>query len=99
MHEAVLTPILCIALLCQLLLYQPKKPIKHGVKVFALCCAETGFILSFEVFVGNEGDPDKSNSPKDVVTRLLAGIDMETNANRVLYTDNWYVAVGSLWVK
>ena len=24
--------------------YMPAKPIKHGIKVFALCCAETGYL-------------------------------------------------------
>ncbi len=29
--------------------YMPAKPIKHGIKVFCLCCAVTAVMLAFEV--------------------------------------------------
>jgi hypothetical protein len=29
--------------------YMPKKPIRHGLKVFALSCAYMGYLYSFEV--------------------------------------------------
>ena len=38
--------------------YMPAKPIKHGIKVFALCCALSAGILSFKVYVGKEDDSD-----------------------------------------
>ena len=31
--------------------YMPAKPIKHGLKVFALCCAIAAVILAFKVYV------------------------------------------------
>ena len=31
--------------------YIPAKPIKHGIKVFALCCAMSAVILAFKVYV------------------------------------------------
>ncbi len=34
--------------------YMPKKPIKHGVKVFALCCTFSAVLLGFEVYTGAE---------------------------------------------
>ena len=69
---------------------RPRKPIKHGIKVYALCCAETGYVLNFEIYTGKCGDANLSNSPKDVVTRLLEGLDFGRDEGRVVYTDNWY---------
>ena len=40
--------------------YMPAKPIKHGIKVFALCCAFSAVILAFKVYVGKEDDSDGS---------------------------------------
>ena len=34
--------------------YMPRKPIKHDIKVFAVCCAHTALLLGFEVYVGTE---------------------------------------------
>ena len=34
--------------------YLPKKPIKHGLKVFAICCAVTAVLLGFEVYCGKD---------------------------------------------
>ena len=32
--------------------YMPRKPIKHGIKVFAVCFAYSGVMLGFEVYCG-----------------------------------------------
>ena len=49
--------------------YMPAKPIKHGIKVYALCCAYTGFLSSFEIYTGKTDCVD--GSAKEVVQRLL----------------------------
>lgn len=36
--------------------YLPAKHIKHGIKVFAACCAYTGVLLAFRVYCGKEND-------------------------------------------
>jgi hypothetical protein len=39
--------------------YMPRKPIKHGIKVFDVCCSYTVVLLGFEVYCGSsavEGD-------------------------------------------
>jgi len=41
--------------------YMPAKPIKRGIKVFALCCAVSTVLLAFEVYVGKD-DPTKDIS-------------------------------------
>ena len=32
--------------------YMPAKPIKHGIKVYALCCSSTGYLYLFEIYTG-----------------------------------------------
>jgi len=34
--------------------YMPAKPIKHGIKVFCVCCAVSGIMLAYEVYCGNK---------------------------------------------
>ena len=69
--------------------YMPKKPIKHGIKVFALCCAYTGYLLSFEVYLGKEVETT-DNSALQVVDRLINKADLIHCKGRILYSDNWY---------
>ena len=71
--------------------YMPAKPIKHGIKVFALCCSVTGYIYAFYVYCGKELD---NCSATKVVERLLQqDSDFLTNSKgRVLYTDNYYTS-------
>ena len=35
--------------------YMPAKPTKHGIKVFAICCALSTILLGFKVYVGQGG--------------------------------------------
>ncbi len=53
--------------------YMPAKPIKHGVKVFALCCAYSAILLGFEIFVGSN-NTDTKPAPKDNNTNTAIGI-------------------------
>mmetsp|Transcript_28371 Transcript_28371/g.67599 ORF Transcript_28371/g.67599 Transcript_28371/m.67599 type:complete len:1231 (+) Transcript_28371:374-4066(+) len=71
--------------------YMPAKPIKHGIKVFALCCSLTGYIYAFYVYCGKELD---DCSATQVVERLFRqDSDLLTNSKgRVLYTDNYYTS-------
>ena len=48
--------------------YMPAKPIKHGIKVFVLACAETGYCYGFWVYCGKEND---DCSPVEIVARLF----------------------------
>jgi hypothetical protein len=72
--------------------YMPAKPIKHGIKVFALCCAITGYLYHFEIYTGKEGGLD--GSPGEVVKRLLSGSKNGASKGRILYTDNFYTSLG-----
>ena len=57
--------------------YMPKKPIKHGIKVFALCCAYTGYLLGYEVYLGKDTETNE-NSALHVVDRLITNADLVT---------------------
>jgi hypothetical protein len=67
--------------------YMPAKPIKHGIKVFCLCCAVSAVLLAFEVYVGKD-DESKDNLALAVCDRLVDDAGLTTNRGRVLYTDN-----------
>jgi hypothetical protein len=72
--------------------YMPAKPIKHGVKVFCLCCAYLEIMLSFEVYCGL--DTNKTdNTTVAIWERLIHAADLVTGAaemirGRTLYSDN-----------
>ena len=72
--------------------YMPAKPIKQGVKVYALCCSFTGYLYPFEIYTGKDHVAD--GSPRGVISRLLfsAGVTSATSSGRILYTDNFYTS-------
>ena len=49
--------------------YMPAKPISHGIKVYALCCAHSGYTLNFETCTGKTECPE--NTPTETLRRLL----------------------------
>jgi hypothetical protein len=67
--------------------YMPAKPIKHGIKVYALCCAYTGYLYRFEIYTGKGGTPD--GLPKGVISRLLYGEEATGTWGHILYKDNF----------
>ena len=71
--------------------YMLAKPIKHGIKVFACCCAVTGVLLNFEVYLGKENGT-LSSTALDIVKRLIESADLTQHKGRILYTDNWYTS-------
>jgi hypothetical protein len=68
--------------------YMPAKPIKHGIKVYALCCSYTGYLYRFEIYTGKGGSED--GLPTGVISRLLHGAGATGTTGRILYTDNFY---------
>ena len=68
----------------------PAKPIKHGIKVFALCCSYTGYLYSYVVYTG-KNNTEGLHTAVDVVKFLLQ-LASCTAAGRILYTDNYYTS-------
>ena len=71
--------------------HMPKKPIKHGIKVFALCCADTGHLYSFEIFTGKSDKIDWTT--KAIIDRLIRKAGLAGQVGRILFTDNYYTSM------
>ena len=67
----------------------PKNPIKHGLKVLALGCSYTGYLLGFEVYLGKDVE-NTDNPALQVVDILINKADLIHYKWRILYNDNWY---------
>ena len=52
----------------------PVKPIKHGTKMFAVCCAYTGYTLGYEVYVGKGADIE--GTTEAIIDRHLTAADL-----------------------
>jgi hypothetical protein len=78
--------------------YMPAKPIKHGIKVFCLCCAATAVMLAFEVYCGKDNNKN-DNTTVDICERLIhkAGLVNSQTGGIIrgctIYSDNYYTSV------
>jgi hypothetical protein len=76
----------------------PAKPIKHGIKVFSLCCAATAVMLSFEVYCGKDNSKT-DNTTVDICERLIHEADLVNNQTGgmihgcIVYSNNYYTSV------
>ena len=70
--------------------YNPKKPIKHGIKVFFIYCAVTGHPLAWEVYCGKEVETDDllGGYAASVCDRLIRKTGLQNKSSRILFTDN-----------
>ena len=64
--------------------YIPNKPNKWGIKIYALCESQSGYMWNFEIYDAN---PAISNKPSDVVLCLTEPL---RGKSHVVYTDNYY---------
>ena len=71
--------------------YMPAKPIKHGIKVFVLCCAVSAVWLGYKIYLGKEDGVD--GSALTIVDQLITDADLTKHRGRTLYTDNWYTSM------
>ena len=67
--------------------YMPKKPIKWGVKVFALCDVQTSYNIDFNIYTGEVEGQDETSMTRAVITNLCTGF--EHQGYRV-FSDNFY---------
>ena len=73
--------------------YLPAKPIKWGIKMWALCESDTGYAYNLQVYTGKvEGRQEKGLAHR-VCTDLLAPV---LGTNMHVYMDNLYTSVGLL---
>ena len=72
--------------------FMPAKPIKHGVKVFKICCASSSILLAFEIYTAKAGVP-LDGSALAICDRLIVAAGLAAQRGRVLFTDNWYTTI------
>jgi len=78
--------------------YQPKKPIKHGIKVYVIADSLTGVPLAMEVYKGKgKRDDDEAEDPQQrslvsLVDRLLAQPG-SIEKGHILYMDNFFTSI------
>nr|XP_061796549.1 piggyBac transposable element-derived protein 4-like [Nerophis lumbriciformis] len=73
---------------CSFKQYMPSKPVKYGIKVWALCDVETSYALKLEVYTGKPpGDTRTSNVGMGVVLRLCDSFEGHT-----VTTDNFFTS-------
>lgn len=77
---------------CNFRQYIPSKPNKYGIKIFALVDARNFYNVKMEIYPGKQpvGPFEQSNTPEDVVLRLIEPIH---GTGRNLTVDNWYTSV------
>ncbi|KAJ8932105.1 hypothetical protein NQ318_022242 [Aromia moschata] len=77
---------------CSFVQYIPSKPAKYGIKMFALCDAESFYTSNIEIYCGKqpEGPYAVSNTPTDIVKRLITPI---ANSGRNLTIGNWFTNI------
>lgn len=66
--------------------YMPLKPIKRGIKVWAAACSKTGYLLTFDIYQGKQGDPEVGLG-ETVVTSLASLFD---NKGFCFYFDSFF---------
>jgi hypothetical protein len=79
--------------------YMMLKPIKHRLKIVAICCSKSGHLFAFEVHTGNDNTADKS--AYETMMRMLRDSGMASRGKgRTPVTDNWYSSgslMASIW--
>ena len=72
--------------------YMPAKPIKHGIKVFCVCCAVSGIMLAYEVYCCNK-DKKTDGTSVQVCVRLVKEAELTRSCGRTLHTDTYYTSI------
>ena len=73
--------------------YMPKKPIKHGIKVWVRADSHTGYVSQFYVYSGKDNDAMSENLGVSVVVKLSRPL---VGGNYHLYFDNFFTSVSLL---
>ena len=71
--------------------YMPEKLIKHGIKVFAICCDLSTIILGLKFYVGQEDNSDKT--ALGICDDMVKEAGLTNARGRTLYTNNYYTSM------
>lgn len=75
---------------CPFRVYIPSKPGKYGIKIWALCDAETFFCCNFEIYLGKIGEVSEKNQGPRVVKTLAQHWH---GSGRNITTDNFFTDI------
>ena len=71
--------------------YMPKKPIKHGIKVYCLCDSDTGYLYAFKVYTGKEvGEDGGATTMWSIIEELIRSGCLTEVKGRQCFMDNFY---------
>ena len=70
--------------------YMPKKPVKRGIKVWALADSVNGFISRFEIYTGKKGGGTEKDLGGKVVRALT---EPYKDTHRHVYFDNYFTSI------
>ena len=72
--------------------FMPKKPAQYGIKIYNLAGARMFYTLNLEIYAGKqpEGQFKVSNSPQDVVERLIIPL---SGSGRNITVDYWLTSI------
>ena len=73
--------------------YMPLKPVKRGIKVWALADASNGYMSNFQVYTGRQGNSVEKGLGTNVVTTLTKPY---VNSFRHVYFDNFFTSTDLL---
>jgi len=74
----------CKSKFCSIKQRNPAKPIRMHVKIYCMCCAESGFLYSHKVYRGAG-----SGSVAETVVDQLFDVAWDS-ASKVVFMDNWF---------
>jgi hypothetical protein len=74
----------------ELVQYILTKPIKHGIKVYTLCCRISGIMVAWNIYTGSE--KGVANSTTKICSDLARSANLHKQKGRVLCTDNYYTS-------
>ena len=72
--------------------YLPSKPVKHGIKCYALCDSATGYYHKLKIYTGRDITFDKTLPYNYSIVMDLISPNYLYN-NHKLYTDNHYTSL------
>lgn len=80
---------------CSFKQYIKNKPIRWGIKIFALCCSKTSYLWNCAFYLGkrveNEQDQKKDDSTTQEAVKLL--VSPLQGKNHILFMDNYYTSI------
>jgi hypothetical protein len=78
---------------CSFVQYMPKKPAKYGIKFWALCDADSRYVLGLEVYAGKIGNVVQKNLAANVALRLVDQLPNNVKQGRSITFDRYFTDI------